>query len=531
MTSTHVEQNGSTGAAVDEEALPFSLPIEVTVTDPDVIRELWAKAEGRQRDEFVLTALRLGTIALRQARGEIDADSIRREGERLMAQVGEALNSHRMRVESTLSQTLSDYFDPESGRFTERVDRLLKQDGDLEQLLARQITAEDSAMSRRLETRVGEQSPLFRLLSPQESTGLLKALVDSLQTELEQQRKRVLHEFSLDNEQGALSRVVVQLGESNGKLTTGVQTKIDEMLKQFSFDSEESAISRMRKTVDTTSQTITKHLTLDQEDSALSRLRRELMNLLKTHGESSQKFQEEVRATLESMQARRKEAARSTRHGDDFEVECCRFVSNEAQQQGDVADGVGNTTGSIRNCKVGDVVIELGPDNAAAGARIVLEAKEKAGYTLTKAREEIEQARKNREAAIGMFVFSKMTAPADLEPLARYGNDLIVVWDADDPASDVYLKLGLSVAKALCARQAAEKADLSIDLTELDKALLDVEKQVDKLDEIRPWAETIKSNSDKILERLRISRDKLSRQAALLKERVDDLRQHLSANS
>lgn len=527
MTHQQVDELSGQGVGMDEEAMPYSLPLELTVSDPDVIRELWQKAEGRERDEFALTALRLGTMALRQARGEIDAESIRREGERLMSQVAKALTEHRTHVESTLSRTLSDYFDPQSGRFTERVDRLLKEDGELEQLLARQITAEDSAMSRRLEARVGEQSPLFRLLSPEESTGLLKALVDSLQRELEQQRTRVLHEFSLDNKEGALTRVVTELGESNGKLTDGVQTKIDEMLKQFSFDEEGSAISRMRQTVDTTKETITKHLTLDQEDSALSRLRRELMEVLKSHGDSSQKFQEEVRVTLESMQARREEAGRSTRHGDDFEAECCRCLAQEAQKQGDVATSTGNTTGQIKNCKVGDAVIELGRDHAAAGAKIVVEAKEKEGYSLSKALEEIDEARRNRDAEVGLFVFSKLTAPEHLEPVARYGNDLVVVWDAVDASSDVYLKLGLSVAKALCARQAAEQAGRAIDLSKMDAALLEIEKQLGKLDDIRPWAETIKSNSDKILERVRISREKLSKQAGLLAESVEDLKEHL----
>jgi hypothetical protein len=44
--------------------------------------------------------------------------------------------------------------------------------------------------------------------------------------------------------------------------------------------------------------------------------------------------------------------------------------------------------------------------------------------------------RQNREAESGRFAFSKKTAPAGLAPLARYGNDVVVVWGADDLATD-----------------------------------------------------------------------------------------------
>ncbi|WP_456371884.1 hypothetical protein [Thiolapillus sp.] len=38
-----------------------------------------------------------------------------------------------------------------------------------------------------------------------------------------------------------------------------------------------------------------------------------------------------------------------------------------SQKAGDLATTTGNSTGRTRNCKVGDVVIELGPEHVAAG--------------------------------------------------------------------------------------------------------------------------------------------------------------------
>mgnify|MGYP006969512109 CR=1 FL=1 len=132
------------------------------------------------------------------------------------------------------------------------------------------------------------------------------------------------------------------------------------------------------------------------------------------------------------MTARKEEALRSTRHGNTFEEAVFLFVQGEAHRLGDIATATGNTTGLIKNNKKGDVVIQLSPECAAASEQIVLEAKEDKSYSLLSARAELEEARKNRGAQIGGFVFSSRLAPAGLDPVARYGNDIIVVWDAEE---------------------------------------------------------------------------------------------------
>ena len=62
-----------------------------------------------------------------------------------------------------------------------------------------------------------------------------------------------------------------------------------------------------------------------------------------------------------------------------------------------------------------------------------------------------------------------------------------------------------------------------MDFTVIDAALLEISKQVAELDEIRTWTDTIRSNGQKILDR--ISREKLEKQGELLTERVADLKQ------
>jgi hypothetical protein len=105
-----------------------------------------------------------------------------------------------------------------------------------------------------------------------------------------------------------------------------------------------------------------------------------------------------MQGALEAIKAQREEASRSTDHGRHFEDVVAEFVDRQSAKSSDIASRTGNTTGSIRGCKVGDIVVELGAECAAAGERFVVEAKEDASYTVAKAWAELETARKNRDA-------------------------------------------------------------------------------------------------------------------------------------
>jgi hypothetical protein len=231
-----------------------------------------------------------------------------------------------------------------------------------------------------------------------------------------------------------------------------------------------------------------------------------------------------VRASLAALQARKEESLRSTRHGLEFEQAVCDFVTESSQAAGDVVEHTAGTTGLIKNCKVGDIVITLGPEHAAAGSRIVMEAKEDASYRVRGALEETEQARKNRDAEVGVFIFSKRTADWQIAPLGRYGNDVVLVWDCEDPLSDVILSAGVSLARALCARASADRKQMDIDLERMQRAMLDVEKQINSIDEIRKHAQSIRSCADKIEDRARIVSDNILRATRVLNEEAEAIR-------
>jgi len=303
-----------------------------------------------------------------------------------------------------------------------------------------------------------------------------------------------------------------------------VEAAEETITKEFSLDEQGSALSRLSAVVAGAKDAIDANLTLDSEKSALSRLKHELVAILERHEQKVESFQTSVQAALEAMKAQREEAARSTAHGRDFEDVAAEFIERESQRGADIAARTGNTTGAIRNCKVGDLVVEFGAECAAAGERFVVEAKEDNSYTLAKARAEMEIARKNRDASAGLFVFSEKTAPDGMDALFRHGEDVFVVWDAERIESDVILRAGFSLAKALCVRQAREREAADGNLDSIDAAILALEEEAKRLAKMKTWTETIQSNSGKVLEEVRKMSEGLERQIGVLRDSVAALK-------
>jgi hypothetical protein len=62
--------------------------IDLWLRDRDVVTAINAHPEGRRRTDYIRTAIRIGVLALQQAQGRIDTESVRNEGDRLIAALG-----------------------------------------------------------------------------------------------------------------------------------------------------------------------------------------------------------------------------------------------------------------------------------------------------------------------------------------------------------------------------------------------------------------------------------------------------------
>jgi hypothetical protein len=479
-----------------------AIVLTLEVTDPEVVAELRRHGEPDERERYALAALRVGVLALRAASGQVDAASLREAGQSFLVEVRQLLSARATETTERVASALTQYLDPQSGVLPQRLQALVREDGELERLLRAHVGADDSMLARSLATHLGEGSPIFKLLSPTDSSGLRAQLTRTLEDALADQRKHILREFSLDHKDSALSR----------------------LFAEFSLDDDKSALSRLSKMLEITSEQIGKNFTLDDETSALARLKRELLGTIEHLAKGNLEFQSQVREALVRLDTRKKDAALSTLHGVAFEEHLGALLSDEAQRLGDLHEAIGDTTGAIKQCKKGDHVIELSADSAAAHARIVWEAKEKQGYSLRSALEEIDEARRNRQAQVGVFVFSRRAVPEGLESLQRYGCDVIVVWDAEDPASDLVVRAAYSLARALAVRERRADRESVTAIAEIDRCARGVERQIGYLTDVRKWADTVKGHGEKIAERSARMADELRRDVERLDAQVAGMR-------
>jgi hypothetical protein len=506
------------------------LDLALRVRDPEVIAELGAIADPRERAEHALAALRIGLLAMRSARGQVDATAVRGEVERLLVELRKGLDQHRDHLQHELGGALRTYFDPEDGRFEARVKALVQEDGELARVIRAHVEGSDSALAQTLARHVGIESPLLRSLDPTNTEGLVAGVQRLVEDALGAQRSAILGEFSLDNREGALARLVAELATSHGKLGESIAGQIEKVVREFSLDAEDSALSRLVARVERAQKQIADEFTLDSDTSALARLRAELVGLVEKQSQTNAEFQERVKIELATLTTRRETEARSTTHGDAFEAALVRWLDRRCHESGDIAKAVGNESGFIKNSRVGDATIELGPEHRAAGAKIVIEAKENAAYRLADARDEIAIARKNRGAEVGIFVLSAKSAREGFERFRVIGPDVFVIWDAEDLASDVFLEAALAVARALVTRS-RQTEETSVDFDAFERAIRDVEKQIQGLGEIQTYAGTIESSTVKIRERARIMTANLERAVAALDHANEAARRDLAPDS
>ena len=497
--------------------------LQLHVKDQDVMVELAKFVTTAEMNDYALGALRIGVLALRMAAGEIDAAAIKDAGQQVIAEIKNNLTTWSTDTTRTLNDYLTKYFDPQSGAFDARIKRFLSLDGELEKTMEALIGKQSSSLLvTTLTEQLGDKSPMFRLLSPDSPGSVGSQIKTLLDAALQTQQDAIKVEFSLDKPDSAVSRMLQQVQASMDKQTGSIDQQIASVIGEFSLDKPDSALSRLVGRVENVLKTINEQFSLDVPTSGLNRI----MQALDAQDQKNVAFHADVREHLARIQAKKEAGERTTLHGIEFEAQLGELLHSMAQRYNDLFEAVGNTTGAIKLCKKGDHVTTLGSDCVAGGARIVWEAKEAGGYTLKTALDEVEEARKNRQAQIGIFVFSSKSAPGSIGKVSRHGNNLVVVWDAESPADTITIDGAYSIARALCTRQRAASDESTAVVHDIDKSVRAVEKQSQFLEDMISSAMAISNHSDKIADRARKMRDDLKKEVQKLDEAVRRLSAH-----
>lgn len=141
-------------------------------------------------------------------------------------------------------------------------------------------------------------------------------------------------------------------------------------------------------------------------------------------------IEEKLVAFQASQSARSEERSKSAAKGVDFEDLIEGLLGAIARGGGDLLERTANEIGSTLKSKKGDFVLTLNPGlTPGAEARVVVEVKDRS-ISIPAMRAELRDAKANRDASVGLVVFTPAHAPAGIAPFDVRGDD---VWCVLDP--------------------------------------------------------------------------------------------------
>jgi hypothetical protein len=270
------------------------------------------------------------------------------------------------------------------------------------------------------------------------------------------------------------------------KVNKLVEEKLDKVLNEFSLDDKQSAMSRLSTII---------HDGIAGLGQAVG-----------------------VKA------AQAAEAERGHCKGFDFEADLYNALADMGRKLGDDTECVRGVQGMSKR-KTGDHVITLGDTTGAPGLRIVVEAKDQK-YKVKQAIDELHEAKKNRQAVSGIFVFSKGCEPIEFGDFKRIENDFYCTVDKEALAAGgplPYFWGAYEIGRALAVAAARKEANGQLDLDRIRQHLDGIADCLPRLDEIVNKANTIESSAGKVRETAASIKD-------ALKNRIDEILEMLELN-
>lgn len=232
----------------------------------------------------------------------------------------------------------------------------------------------------------------------------------------------------------------------------------------FDEDDKKSALSRIeavvedvsRQMVVQASRSVSELLDPSSEDSPLGKLRGGIVREINGSMQGMATALGQVHTWLETQAAVAVERDKGTAKGRTFEEAVGAVLSEIAAATGDGLEPTGDKAGHVAGSKVGDLVTTI-QSGVPTPARIVFECKD-TRLSHTKATEALDVATNNRDALVGLIVFSSQEKAPVAGPLVRLGpNRYSVVYD---PVSGdgLALRVAYQLARAMSWRLRRRRA-------------------------------------------------------------------------
>ncbi|HSP14484.1 MAG TPA: hypothetical protein VLV78_07015 [Thermoanaerobaculia bacterium] len=496
---------------------PGEVAVRIADRRPETIA-LYEELNETHREQLAFDAWSVGQRAV--------ANAYRQAEEARLADIGQALRddlerecrSFVARQEETLVQVLTRYFDPKDGKVVARLDSFLRDGGELTTAMEKYLSPERGLLAQTLAREVGLTSPIFKMLSPTESQGVVQVMQNRIEEALGAHHADFLRALDPLCEDGAVARFLKSLRDQLRAADADREQQLATAVKALDANDENSLLSRLIRETELARQHLLTAMNPEIPGSPLGVLKNALTDLLQQHAtgqrEAFAAFEEkqiqstnEIRETVARFDERRRNDARSVRGGFSFQDAVVRFVMGSTQGAPILTDVTANTVGSLAGCKVGDLVLELTTESAFPGAKVVIEAKREQGFTVQNALKEVEVARANRGASAGVFVLSRAHAPLGFPPFARHGSDVLVLWDDSDDLTDPYLHAALLLALSVASR--SHRPEDSGNIAALSDIEHRIQNELERLEKMRDLASKIERQAHELQDEIRKGGDKL----------------------
>ncbi|MFO0945606.1 MAG: hypothetical protein U1D30_06635 [Planctomycetota bacterium] len=226
-------------------------------------------------------------------------------------------------------------------------------------------------------------------------------------------------------------------------------------------------------------------LSLDNDNSAMSRLQAML----------SKQFSE-ISKTLGVQEGAAVEAARGHVKGMEFEEELYAAFAKAGREVDDDTELVRGTAGVTSRCKKGDFVATLGDSSGAPGLKLVVEVKS-SPMKCKDAVAELQEAKKNRGACVGIFVFAKGCEPDEIGDFRRIGDDFYCTVDRDHLQAGIpplFLDVAYKAGRVLAITAKRRESAGALDIAKIEANVDALLEWTSRIEEMATKARTIQTS-------------------------------------
>lgn len=494
---------------------PTELMVAIIDRQPEIAQQFHQLAPA-EREQLAANAWSIGLRAALGALSAAHQARLSEVGAQMIKDVESQLSHRLAQHEQSVEAALRRYFDPTTGALSQRLDELVKDGGELSQLLGQYVEGDTSALAQSLASSVGANSPLGRQLSADDSSSVVQLIRAKVEQALAIHNVQVTRALDPRDPEGPVSLFLQSLKALMAANDNDREAQLKGALKALDANDPASLLSNLSRQSKETGEALLKALNPANPDSPLTALNTTLSQQLDRQFRASQLFEKQMLEAVARLEARRAERATSTHGGGDFQKIVAERVRRITSGGPYSVDFVGDNIGAKGRCKVGDVLVRFTEESKYAGAALVIECKRRQRTSRADAVAELKVARENRAAGLGLFVCSAEYAGADFPELARVGTDVLVTWNPEDASSDVRLDAAIMLALCLATRRAA--APTGAQAKTLERLVDSLQLQVDALGRLGKSGKTLCTASEAVRKEVETMTGQLEGAMALTRE-------------